>query len=52
MTHVLLPVSLLLRRAYSAELIWAVLKAKAAGGGYRRIAGRAGIPLSLDITGR
>jgi hypothetical protein len=43
-THVLLPVSLLLRRAYSAELIWAVLKAKAAGVGYRRIAGRAGIP--------
>ncbi len=43
-THVLLPVSLLLRRAYSAELIWAVLKAKSAGVGYRRIAGRAGIP--------
>lgn len=44
MTHVLLPVSLLLRRAYAAELIWAVLKAKSAGVGYRRIAGRAGIP--------
>ena len=28
-THVLLPVSLLLRRAYAAELIWAVLEAKA-----------------------
>ncbi len=44
MTHVLLPVSLLLRRAYSAELIWAALKAKAAGGGYRRIAAAVGVP--------
>lgn len=44
MTHVLLPVSLLLRRAYAAEVIWAVLKAKAAGGGYRRIAAAVGIP--------
>ncbi|MEZ5130340.1 MAG: helix-turn-helix domain-containing protein [Mycobacterium sp.] len=43
-THVLLPVSLLLRRAYSAELIWAVLKAKAAGEGHRRIATSVGIP--------
>ena len=43
-THVLLPVSLLLRRAYSAELIWAVLKAKAAGEGHRRIATAVGIP--------
>ena len=43
-THVLLPVSLLLRRAYSAELIWAALKAKAAGVGHRVIVGRAGIP--------
>ena len=36
--------SLLLRRAYSAELIWAALKAKAAGVGHRVIVGRAGIP--------
>lgn len=43
-THVLLPVSLLLRRAYAAELVWAVLKAKAAGVGHRRIAVAAGIP--------
>lgn len=43
-THVLLPVSLLLRRAYAAELVWAVLKAKAAGVGHRRIAAAAGIP--------
>ena len=44
MTHVLLPVSLLLRRAYATEVIWAALKAKAAGGGYRRIAAAVGIP--------
>lgn len=43
-THVLLPVSLLLRRAYAAEVIWAVLEARAAGVGYRRIAVAAGIP--------
>ena len=43
-THVLLPVSLLLRRAYAAELIWTALKAKAAGVGYRRIAAAVGIP--------
>ncbi len=43
-THVLLPVSLLLRRAYSAEVIWAALLARAAGVGHRVIAGRAGVP--------
>lgn len=43
-THVLLPVSLLLRRACSAEVIWAALEAKAAGVGHRVIAGRVGIP--------
>ena len=43
-THVLLPVSLLLRRAYAAGVIWAVLEARAAGVGYRRIAVAAGIP--------
>lgn len=43
-THVLLPVSLLLRRAYAAELVWAVLEAKAAGVGHRRIAAAVGIP--------
>lgn len=41
-THVLLPVSLWLRRA--AELIWAVFQARAAGGGHRRIAAAVGIP--------
>lgn len=43
-THVLLPVSLLLRRAYAAEVVWAVLEAKAAGVGHRRIAVAMGIP--------
>ena len=43
-THVLLPVTLLLRRAYLAELIWAALVAKARGSGHRPIAQRLGIP--------
>ncbi len=56
-THVLLPVSLLLRRAYSAQVIWAALEAKAAGVGHRVIAGRAGIPACtvrgwLRVVGR
>lgn len=45
-THVLLPVTLLLRRAYVADLIWAALVAKAAGGGHRLIGARLGIPAS------
>jgi len=45
-THVLLPVSLLLRRAYLAEWIWAALLAKAGGSGHRTIAGRLGVPAS------
>lgn len=36
-THVLLPVTLLLRRAYAAEVIGAALSARAAGRGHRRI---------------
>ncbi|WP_006247332.1 hypothetical protein [Mycolicibacterium tusciae] len=57
-THVLLPVSLLLRRAYVAELIWAAVVAKAAGEGHRVIGARLGIPGSTVrgwlrvITGR
>lgn len=43
-THVLLPVSLLLRRAYVVDLIWAALVAKAAGTGHRLIGARLGIP--------
>jgi hypothetical protein len=42
-THVFLPVTLLLRRAYLAELIWAALVAKAAGAGHRLIGARFGI---------
>lgn len=45
-THVLLPVTLLLRRAYLADLIFAALAAKAAGEGHRRIGARLGIPVS------
>ncbi|OOK80599.1 hypothetical protein BZL29_2452 [Mycobacterium kansasii] len=40
----LLPVTLLLRRAYGAELIWAAVVAKAAGAGHRVIGARLGIP--------
>ena len=36
-THVLLPVTVLLRRAYAAERIWAALIARAEGAGHRRI---------------
>jgi hypothetical protein len=43
-THVLLPVTLLVRRAYAAELVWAALVGKAVGSGHRRIADRLSIP--------
>jgi len=47
-THVLLPVLCLLRRMYSAEIIWSALVAKAAAGtagvGWRRIAEGLGVP--------
>jgi hypothetical protein len=45
-THVLLAVSCLLRRADPAEVIGAALTAKAAGTGHRRIAARLGRPAS------
>lgn len=45
-THVLLPVTLLLRRAYLADLIWAALTAKAAGAGHRLIGQRFGVPVA------
>jgi hypothetical protein len=57
-THVLLPVTLLLRRAYVAEVIWAAVVAKAAGAGHRVIGARLGVPGSTVrgwlrvITGR
>ena len=42
-THVLLPVTVLLRRAYAAKRIWAALTARAEGFGHRRIGVRLGI---------
>jgi hypothetical protein len=45
-THVLLPVSCLLRRADGVAVIWAALAGKAAGLGFRPIAGRLGRPAS------
>jgi hypothetical protein len=49
-THVLLPVSLLLRRADTAAVIGAALQAKAAGGGHRGIAEQLGRP-SATVRG-
>lgn len=45
-THVLLSVACLLRRADAVEVIGAALGAKAAGGGHRPIAARLGRPVS------
>jgi hypothetical protein len=45
-THVLLPVSCLLRRADGAAVIWAALVASAAGAGHRKIAAALGRPAS------
>ena len=45
-THVLLAVSCLLRRADAVEVIGAALRAKAAGAGHRPIAARLGRPAS------
>ncbi len=45
-THVLLPVSCLLRRADGAAVIWAALAAKAGGLGHRPVARRLGRPAS------
>lgn len=46
MTHVLLAVSCLLRRADGVDVIGAALRAKAAGAGHRLVAGRLGRPVS------
>src|ERR1700738_2236566 len=43
-THVLLPVSVLLRRAYAAERVWAVVTARSEGSGHRRIGASLGVP--------
>lgn len=44
LTHVLLPVTVLLRRGYAAEVIGAALAARAGGAGHRTIAGRLSVP--------
>lgn len=46
MTHVLLPVTVLLRRADGARIVWAALLARAAGGGHRPISAALGVPAS------
>lgn len=43
-THVLLPVTVLLRRGYAAEVIGAAVTARAGGVGHRRIGQRLGVP--------
>jgi len=43
-THVLLPVSVLMRRAYAAERVWAALRARASGRGHRRVGVEVGVP--------
>jgi Domain of unknown function (DUF6431) len=43
-THVLLPVTVLVRRAYAAERIWAALRARASGWGHRRIGAAIRVP--------
>jgi hypothetical protein len=43
-THVLLPVTVLLRRAYAVERIWAAMNARADGLGHRRIGVSLGVP--------
>jgi hypothetical protein len=45
-THVLLPVTVLLRRADAARVIWAGLLARAAGRGHRTIGLLLGVPAS------
>lgn len=42
-THVLLPVTVLLRRAYAAKRIWAAVTARAEGAGHRQVGARLGI---------
>lgn len=43
-THVLLPVTALLRRAYAVEVIGAALTARAGGSGHRAVAATLGVP--------
>lgn len=44
MTHVLLPVTVLLRRGYAAQTIWESLSLRSRGRGHRRIAARLQVP--------
>ncbi|EUA44182.1 hypothetical protein I552_3954 [Mycobacterium xenopi 3993] len=50
-THVLLPVTVLLRRAYAAERIWAALTSRAEGAGHRRIGASLGVPAATVRAG-
>ncbi len=50
-THVLLPVSVLLRRAYAAEQIWSVWSARTDGLGHRRIAAVIRVPAATVRVG-
>ena len=50
-THVLLPVTVLLRRAYAVEVIGAALTARAAGLGHRRIGARLGVRRARSVAG-
>src|SRR5271166_4516401 len=43
-THVLLPVTVLLRRAYAAERIWTAVTGRATGAGHRRIGASLQVP--------
>jgi hypothetical protein len=45
-THVLLPVTVLLRRADGVRVVWAAVLAKAAGRGHRPISAGLGVPAS------
>jgi hypothetical protein len=43
-THVLLPVTVLARRAYVAQVVWDALSLRAHGWGHRRVAAGLGVP--------
>ena len=47
-THVLLPVTVLLRRAYAAERIWAAVTARAEGWGHLRIGAGLQVPAATE----
>ncbi|MEO8816031.1 MAG: helix-turn-helix domain-containing protein [Mycobacterium sp.] len=45
MTHVLLPASMLVRRGWSATIVWSALALRGQGWGHRRIAVAVGVPV-------